>query len=243
MFFIEESIGDLEWVRITGEDAHHIMKVFRFGSGDTINVSDRRHNWCCAVIEDIDTKSNVVLARILSRDDITGVVPKITLMQGIPKGNKMDFVLQKNTEIGVSCFCPVITERTLVVLSDEKDQKRRSRWQRIARESAKQCVRPDIPKVLPYSNFHEVIDTAQEYDLALIPWEKERKRDLRSVFKDCGNAVFDVAVLIGPEGGFSQKEIQEAVEAGFLSVSLGPRILRTETAGMVISSILMYEFG
>lgn len=171
------------------------------------------------------------------------VIPKITLFQGLPKGDKIDFILQKNTEIGVTKFVPMITERTIVKLSSKKVKKRLKRWTKIVKEASKQCMRIDIPEVKQPISFNKAVSYFKNYDLVLIPWEQEKKVSVRKTIKNLDRNITNIAVLIGPEGGFSVDEVEMAKRFGAVSVTLGPRILRTETAGIVISSLLLYEIG
>lgn len=243
MFFVEKSFDVQELIVLHGEDAHHITKVLRYRPGDVILISNGVSIHGSAVIEEIGAREKVIKARVLEKNIIKKASPKITLFQGIPKGDKMDFILQKNTEIGVCNFVPVITERTVVELSGEKVQRRTRRWQKIAREAAKQCQRPDIPKVLSPVAIKGVLENFENFDLTLVPWEKEDSTKLKALIRSKQDTISSVAVFIGPEGGISEEEIETLTEAGFLSISLGPRILRTETAGIVVNSVLMYELG
>ena len=243
MFFIDEKFQVQGTTIISGEDARHIIKVLRYKPGDVLRISDGVHAEGSAIIEGIDHRNLIIKVRGLEKNNIVDIKPKITLLQGLPKGDKMDFILQKNTEIGVSEFLPVYTERTIVELCDDRMRRRGHRWGKILREAAKQCGRPDIPKVNPPVRFDRALENICDYDLAIIPWEREKAMDLRQLIKSADENVSKAAVFIGPEGGFCEEEIEKAVKAGFLPVSLGPRIMRTETAGVVINSVLMYELG
>jgi 16S rRNA (uracil1498-N3)-methyltransferase len=165
----------------------------------------------------------------------------VTLFQGIPKSDKMDLIVQKCVELGVSKIVPVITERTVVKIDNQKDAiKKTDRWQKIILEAAKQCNRGIVPKIeLPVS-FEVALKTAAEAELALIPYEKEADNGLRRYLKQ---GTKRISVIIGPEGGFTENEIKKAEGLGIMPITLGPRILRTETAGITMLSILMYELG
>lgn len=244
VFFVNEKIQTHERLIISGFDAHHIIKVLRFKAGDPITVSDGISSWGVGTIEVVDARNNVIYVKILEKDSIKDIEPAITLIQALPKGDKMDFILQKNTELGVCKFWPVHTERTVVELSGGKAERRRERWQTVVREASKQCGRVDIPEVSEPCNFDVALERARGCDLALIPWEKEKGLGLCEVLRAADKTnISSAAIIIGPEGGFSEDEIRRASDAGFLSVSLGTRILRTETAGIVLGSIIMYEFG
>ena len=166
---------------------------------------------------------------------------KITLYQGLPKADKMEMIIQKCVELGVEEIVAVSTERAIVKL-DKKEEKKLERWQKIAEAAAKQSSRGKIPQMRGrVLSFGEAVKDATGLDGALIPYEKEETNDLRGFVQ--GFSGETIGVFIGPEGGFSEKEIALAVEYGVLPVTLGKRILRTETAGMTTIGILLYELG
>lgn len=230
-------------VKISEEDAHHIINVMRYKKGDILKISNGKNLESIVVIEDIDYRSLIVTSRVVVIDKKKDIMPKITLFQGVPKGSKIDFILQKNTEIGVVEFVPMITERTIVKLSAKKMKKRIIRWEKIVKEAAKQCMRLDIPEVKQSMNFNEVVNCFKDYDLILMPWEQEKKISVKDITRSFESKITNIAVLIGPEGGFSVDEVETAKKSGAVPVTLGPRILRTETAGIVVSTLLMYELG
>jgi 16S rRNA (uracil1498-N3)-methyltransferase len=155
----------------------------------------------------------------------------------------MDMIIQKCTELGIVKIVPVITERTIVQIKDKKaETKKIQRWQKVADSAAKQCKRGVIPKVTQPVSFEEMIHNLSTYDLKIIPYEQERKEGLKNILST-NKEYKKVAIIIGPEGGFEQDEVIKAQNAGITSITLGPRILRTETAGFVALSILMYEIG
>lgn len=221
-------------------DSHHLVNVMRLSNGDEIIVFDGRgKEYLCEVI---DAKPEGVRVRALEQRMFDSEVrTNITLVQAIPKSDKMDFVVQKCTELGVSRIVPVISDRTVVKLTPKKEISRRERWHRIACEAAKQCGRSVVPEISEVRTFRSVVDTLTPKELALIPWEGERTTRIGSVLKST-NAE-SIAVYVGPEGGFSLDEVRMAVQCGVIPVSLGPRILRTETAGIVALTIILYEYG
>jgi len=172
---------------------------------------------------------------------------EITLVQGLPKSDKMDFIVQKVTELGVKRIIPVITQRTIIRLGKEKAQVRRIRWQRIALEAAKQSGRAIIPEVREVIPFIQALNNLNGESLNLIPWEEETSTSLKEVLKHhtshIPHPVSQITVFIGPEGGFTPEEVRAAREKGALPVSLGPRLLRTETAGLVTLAMILYELG
>lgn len=242
-YFVFRDFKHNDIIEISGEDAHHIIKVLRHKIGDKIEISNGQDLESTVVIENIDYKGLKVVSRVIKIRKREDIKPKITLFQGMPKGNKIDFILQKNTEIGVTAFIPIFTERTIVQLSEKKAKKRLSRWRKIVIEASKQCRRIDIPMVHFPINFAKAVDSFNDFDLVLMPWEEEKNVTLKQVLRNFEGPKEKIAVLIGPEGGFSSNEVDLAMQYDAIPVTLGSRILRTETAGIVVSSLLMYELG
>jgi len=222
--------------RITGSDVRHIQRVLRLDIGDAIVVCDGDGRAYNAVIRSVE--EGAVLCHITAPLS-TAAEPRcrVTLIQALPKSGKMDLIVQKCVELGVFGILPVQSERCVVQLGEDAE-KRRARWQRIAAEAAKQSRRgivPQVEAVLPLKG----VDFSF-YDTVLLAYEEERSTTLKSVLRSrgCGD---DVALIIGPEGGFSQSEAAFLVTKGAQPVSLGSRILRTETAGMAMLAQLLYE--
>lgn len=168
-------------------------------------------------------------------------VVQVTVAQGLPRGEKFDLVVQKCTEIGATAILPVIASRSVGRL-EGKEGPRRERWQRIAREAAEQAGRTVIPEVGPICTLAEAVERLAAADLFVVPWEEESARGLRSLLRGTGQPR-SVGVLIGPEGGLAPEEVELARRHGALPVTLGPRLLRTETAGLVALAMIFYEFG
>lgn len=237
-FITPEQVRD-PYITVTGDDLRHIRTVLRKQPGDLLTLLDgqgREYTVRITAIEkaEIDTE-------IVDRTERQPSSPAIVLGQGLPKSDKMDLIVQKATELGVSSLVPLITERTIVKVKDE--EKRITRWQKIAREAAMQSGRPDIPPVKTIRSFNEYIRTLATgpQTLLLLPWE-EGTEPVKNVLRGHLDAKH-VVVLIGPEGGFSQAEADAAEAKGFHLVSLGPNILRTETAAVAALSILGYELS
>jgi len=241
-FFINSKDIFDDSIIIEGDDFNHIKKVLRLKCGEIITLSDGSGNEYAAKIEKFG--DGFVHTKIIeSYKNKTEPHVKVTLYQGLPKSDKMDFIIQKSVELGINRIVPVITERTVVKIDSEKDAlKKCERWNRISQEAAKQCNRGIIPKVEIPIRFKDAVEQAKEKSLAVIPYEKEERNSLKQIIKSAGD-VDEIAILIGPEGGFTEQEIEEAVSFGINSVTLGPRILRTETAGIVVLTIMMYELG
>lgn len=239
--FKELAIGDE--IVISGEEAHHISRVLRYRPGDVIRISDGKSVESLGVILDIDTWGTKIKLRIVERNKPEGAKLFITLLQGLPKGEKLDWIIQKCTEIGIHKLIPIITQRTVVNIAPSKLEHRKMRWTKIAKEAAKQSMRIDIPEVGELSTFDASLREIRNHQLSIIPWEQEKAISLKKIIRDFSGSITKVAVFIGPEGGFSADEVEKAKELGAVPVSLGPRILRTETAAIAVCSMLMYELG
>jgi 16S rRNA (uracil1498-N3)-methyltransferase len=175
--------------------------------------------------------------------NITESPVKVDLYQGIPKSTKMDLIVQKCVELGVNRVFPVDTERVIVKASEEKGFSNKIlRWQRIAEEAAKQSARGKVPDIESSVSFNIVLEKIKGYDLCIIPYEKENSTGLKHILRGKNN-IKNAAVIIGPEGGFTENEVRKAEESGAIPVTLGPRILRTETAGFISLAIILYELG
>lgn len=236
-FYIDKSDITENIATITGEEAQHISRVLRMKKGDKVTLCDGEGTFYEAVLTDFSEKC--VTADILSsRRAETEPKLQVTIFQGVPKNPKLETIVQKLTEIGVVRIVPVATVRAVAKL--DKPAKI-DRLRKIAREAAKQSKRGIIPCVTDCVSFKEAVKMAAEADLALIPYEEEREVSLRKAL--AGKAPETVAVMIGPEGGFDSEEIKLAKEAGITSVTLGKRILRTETAPLVVSAAILYELG
>lgn len=228
-------------IKIVGEDFQHLKKVLRSVKGDIITV-------CCDGFDynaQIDEIGNDYITCIIidKKENTTEADLKVTLFQGLPKADKMDLIIQKCVELGVYEIVPVITERCISKINTNKDvQNKLSRWQKIAMEAAKQCNRGYIPRIGMPVKFSEAVETAEKMDISIIPYENENKESFKSVVSHIPG-ITTASIFIGPEGGFAQEEIQLADARGIRKITLGPRILRTETAGMVALSLMMYELG
>ena len=238
-FFVgTDQISDKNIV-ITGTDVNHIRNVLRMVPGEEVTVSDGQGmDYFCKIAE--LTKEEVRLDIIDSWHSFVELPAKIYLFQGLPKADKMELIIQKCVELGVERIVAVSTERAIVKL-DKKEGKKLERWQKIAASAAEQSGRGRIPQVLTVRSFRDAVLRAAESDLALFPYENERTMSLRTAI---GAAEFRTAsIMTGPEGGFSEDEVSMAAEAGMKICSLGPRILRCETAPLCALSAVMYAAG
>lgn len=236
-FFVNsENIND-HTITLDGENAKHIGSVLRAKTGDIITVCDGDgRDYECEITEITKKTVTTKITDIFTNDNEPDI--KLTLYQALPKADKMELVIQKCIEIGVDRIVPVKTEHTVVRL-EGKEEKKLLRWNKIAESAAKQCGRGKIPVVDSVMSFKEAISEAVSLDGAIIPYEKERENSLKAFAKSFKGK--SIGIFIGPEGGFSNEEIDFAISNGVKSVTLGKRILRTETAGLVTSVILLYE--
>ena len=222
---------------ITGEDVAHITRVLRLQTGDEIVVCDGQSNdYRCAICR---ADKQAVELEILEHIQSTVECPvDITLYQGLPKGDKMDTIVQKCVELGVRRIVPVAAKRSVVKL--KAGDKKLIRWQRIAAEAAKQCGRGIIPAIGDICSFADAAAGGQ--GLKIMPYECEREQSIRAALQKNRGAQ-QVSIYIGPEGGFDPAEVALATEAGACVVSMGPRILRTETAPIAAVTAVLYELG
>ena len=238
-FFAEPSeIGEKE-IRLTGPDVNHIRKVLRMREGEEILISDGQGRDFHCRIEAIEEEE--VTARILwVLDGNAELASDFTLFQGLPKGDKMEFIIQKCVELGVARIVPVNTKRTIVKLDAKKEQARIKRWSGISESAAKQSGRGRIPEVTGVKSFAEALEEAKKLNMCLIPYELARDMaQTREVLSSIKPGM-SVGIFIGPEGGFEEEEVEQAEAAGARPITLGRRILRTETAGMAVLAMLVY---
>ena len=236
-FFINNENINYHTITIVGENAKHIGSVLRAKIGDLIIVCDGNgRDYECEIIEISKKEVIAKITDIFTNDNEPDI--KITLYQGLPKADKMELVIQKCIEIGVDRIVPVKTEHAVVKL-EGKEEKKLQRWNKIAESAAKQCGRGKIPVVDSLMTFKDAIKEAVGLDGVVIPYEKEKENSLKTFAKAFKGK--SIGIFIGPEGGFSEEEINYAIKNGIKSVTLGKRILRTETAGLVASVILLYE--
>lgn len=226
-------------VAITGKPVHQIRNVLRLEAGDHITVLDNS-GWEYEVeLQKVDSAR--VESKVISKSLAAGEPrTKITLYQALLKGGNFEFVLQKCTEIGVAGFVPLICERCV---AGEPDSKRLSRWRSIIREAAEQSKRGKLPILHEVTSFNKACQSASV--ISLLPWEEERSKGIREGLGSLSKAENspEVNIFVGPEGGFSRSEVEFARSCEIVPVSLGHRILRAETAGLVAATITLYEFG
>lgn len=238
-FYVAEERISGDRICFTENQRNQIKNVLRLGPGETVLVFDGTGREFVAEIDRIDSSA--------ARGQITAVTvpdvePKIelTLIQSLPKGERLDFVLQKCTEVGVARFVIVYSSRSIPRLEKARLLRKLERWHSIVREAAEQSGRTRLPGVEGVFPFEKIASRVKDQDLAMIAWEGERQAQIQSELK-CRPRARKVAIAVGPEGGFSPSEVQFATNSGVVPVSLGPRILRAETAAIVGAALAVYS--
>ncbi|MEW9667346.1 16S rRNA (uracil(1498)-N(3))-methyltransferase [Ammoniphilus sp. 3BR4] len=240
-FVAQQNVSaEREQVVIVGDDVTHIARVMRSSVGDELICCDEQGACYLCKIEQIEKEE--ILCRMVEKLSLDRELPiRVTVAQGLPKGDKMEWVIQKGTELGAGAFVPFTSSRTVVQLDAKKEQKRLERWSKIAKEAAEQAHRQFVPAIEPVHSWKQLLQLSKDYDLALLAYENEQTKTLHEAL-----AAFDttssILMVIGPEGGFSETEVKEAMQFGFLPVMLGKRILRTETAALYGLSCLSYYY-
>lgn len=243
-FFVRpEAINtELKRVFITGSDVNHIKNVLRMKAGEEINVSNGEdgREYRCAILE--MTEDTVTCELRFIKEDGNELPSRVVLFQGLPKADKLELIIQKCVELGVTEIVPVSMKRCVMKLDEKKSASKIARWQAIAEAAAKQSKRGIIPTVAGACTFGEALKKAQKLDVLLLPYEladadsMEKTRDIFEKLKP-GESI---GIFIGPEGGFDDSEVSKATEAGAQTITLGKRILRTETAGLTVASWIMF---
>lgn len=234
-FFVNENQKQGDRYYINGTDFNHIKNVLRMTVGDAFLVSDGGVSNLCE-IEKIE--NDVVIVKIVEENcNNTNLPINITLFQGLPKGDKMELIIQKTVELGVHTITPVEMSRCVVKIEEKKKKSKQARWQSISESAAKQSKCNSIPQINEMASFNCMLEKIKDFDVFLVPYEsKNGMKDTNSALKEIKSGM-NVGILIGPEGGFSESEIEKVTEYGGKTISLGKRILRTETAA--ITSVAM----
>ena len=239
-FYVPHPWIEKGMLRIEGDEVRHIRKVLRLKAGDEVVVFDgSAKEYEGTIVKEGSNAVVIAVQNVLSSESESPL--EIVLAQSLLKGEKMDYLIQKATELGVKRIIPFFSSRTIPLLEESRRLKRYHRWKRIAVEASKQCGRGVVPKIEPLQDYFEMVQTATQDSLRLILWEKEgaRLKDILTGSKEKKKIFF----VIGPEGGFTQEEIEHARREGFIPVKLGRRILRSETSSLCLLSILQYECG
>lgn len=234
-FFVDRGALDGATVRLSGAEAHHAARVLRVGTGERISIADGSGLVALAVVTDVGDE---VVAEIEDRRCVPSPAPRLTLLQAAAKGDKLEDVITRATEVGVDTIVPFMGHRSVARWDDRKAGRLHDRWTQIARAAAKQCKAPTIPRILPLAP--DAVGAIERGVPSVVLHETADDR-LRDVLP--AEAPPRLALVVGPEGGFSDEEIAMLREAGALVAGLGPRILRTETAGPAAAAVVGYRYG
>jgi len=252
-YFVDAKQFQDELVVLNGDEAHHLIRVMRARPGDQIIVSDGLEREVLAEITELN--KDTVEARIVEQLTMTHEpAVRVTVAQSLPKGDKLETVIQKGTELGAEGFIPFVSQRTIVQYDARKEAKRLERWRKIAKEAAEQAHRNRVPEVAEPVRWAGIMQLVDAYDLVMMCYEKvdhtEELRPLLQQFRHEHDIRYGrdgreptILLIVGPEGGFAEQEAEQATAAGIQLVGLGSRILRTETAAMVGLACIMYEFN
>ena len=227
-------------LKVEGSEVRHIRRVLRLKVGDSLVLFDGSAKEYEGTIVEESPSSVVIKVEDISSPPKESPL-EITLAQSLLKGEKMEYLIQKATELGIRKIIPFFSSRSVPLLDKSKKLRRYHRWEKIAIEACKQCGRIVVPKVEPLQNYSEMLGMAPLEALRLILWEKEGQR-LKEILKESKGRT-KIFFMVGPEGGMSDEEVGEAKKAGFIAITLGKRILRSETAGLCLLTVLQYEWG
>lgn len=245
-FFVRDNQVNNNKITILGDDVNHIANVLRMKVGDEIQIcnTDTTDNYNAELME--FSKNSIicnVVEKIVSKaeSDIN-----LKIFQGIPKSDKMELIIQKSTELGVKAFVPVDMERCISKINGKDEKKKLERWQKISEVAAKQSGRDIIPKVESVINIKQLSEQVSKYDMVIVPYERAEGysfKDAIEELKTKNNTHLNIGIVIGPEGGYELSEVKILEDAGAKVVTLGKRILRTETVALAMASVIMYELG
>lgn len=243
-FFISQEQIDGNNLKIKGKDVNHIRNVLRKKINDEITVCniDNQKDYLCTINELEKEYINCTIVTELEKNVESNV--KLTILQGLPKADKMELIIQKSVELGVTEIIPIEMKRCVVKLQEKDKIKKVQRWQKISEVASKQCGRNIIPKIGQVMSLKNICNLIDNYDIVLVAYENEKEKSIKQILKEIKNNYskeIKIAVLIGPEGGISPEEIEALTESGAMTMSLGKRILRTETVALNVASIIMYE--
>ena len=225
---------------VYGKEAHHILDVMRLKKSDSVVTFDGTGKEYVGVIKEVG-RDSLVVEVAETRESNSGLKIAVTLIQAIPKKEKMDYIVEKATELGVSAVIPVIAGRTIVNWDEKKKEAHAQRWCKISREASKQCGRSDIPDVSSVKDLKSAVKDTENHDLKLIAALSDGAISLKDALKDFEGK--RITIAIGPEGDFTPDEIKLAKSLGFKVVNLGQRVLKSDTAGLAMLAVLNYEFS
>lgn len=242
-FFVKSNQINDNYISIIDEDVNHIKNVLRLAIGEKIKICDKDNskNYVCEIVEITNHEVNCTIIEEVEGEAEGNV--ELHIYQGLPKADKMELILQKGTELGVSKFIPVALKRCIVKLDGKDALKKIERWQKITEVASKQSGRDIVPEVANIETINDICNKINDYDLVMLAYELEENNYIKTELLNIKNTKenYKIAIVIGPEGGIDDKEAEKLKEAGAKIVSLGKRILRTETVALNILSIIMYE--
>lgn len=241
-YFVETKQVKDDLITIIGEDVNHIKNVLRKQSGDIIEIcnQENRKAYKCEILHIEESK--IIATIVKELEDNIGNSIKVDIYQGLPKADKMELIIQKSVELGVNSIIPVAMKRCIVKIESKDEHKKIDRWQKIAESAAKQSGRNIIPEVKSIHKIQDICNKVEEYDIILVAYENEKQNKLKyELEKLKNNLQAKIAVIIGPEGGLEETDVILLQESGAKVITLGNRILRTETVALNVLSIIMYE--
>ena len=244
-FFVKNEQIKEKTIEIIGEDIKHIKNVLRKQIGDDIEICDRdtKKSYICQ-IEKIEDK--IILTKIVKELQSNDNMIEVDIYQGLPKADKMELIIQKSIELGANAIIPVKMKRCVVKIDPKDEIKKITRWQKIAESAAKQSGRNEIPQIKNIVDIEKIIQLIDQYDKVIVAYENEKENTIKHELLNLKEKIrvnnkIKIAIVIGPEGGLEEKDVETLKQHGAVSVTLGNRILRTETVALNILSIIMYE--
>lgn len=245
-FFVKEEQIQENQIIILGQDVNHIKKVLRAKIGDELQIcnSQNGENFLCE-IDNLEEEKIICQIKEKIQEQVESNI-EVTIFQGLPKADKMEYIIQKSVELGVYDITPVEMKRCVVKLNEKDKSKKIERWQKISEVAAKQCGRDIIPQINNIINIKNICNLIQEYDMVLVAYENEEKNTLKEQLENIkkqnnSKSKVKIGIIIGPEGGLEEKDVETLKENGAKVITLGRRILRTETVALNVLSIIMYE--
>lgn len=247
-FFVRQDQVDDGKIVINGQDVKHIRNVLRAKVGEKLEIcnSETGENFLCSILEFNEDKIWCKIEQKIQEETESNV--KVTIFQGLPKADKMEYIIQKSVELGVYDITPVDMKRCVVKLDEKNAKKKIERWQKISEVAAKQCGRNIIPQVNNVINIKKLCENVESYDIVLVAYENEENNSLKNELNQIKNKIlnnqsqeFKIGIVIGPEGGLEKQDVENLKRSGAKIITLGKRILRTETVALNVLSIIMYE--
>lgn len=245
-FFVKKEQIKENIITIIGEDVKHIKNVIRKQVGEKIEICnpDSEKTYSCEIIK---IEENQIITQIEKELEEKENSIKVDIYQGLPKSDKMELIIQKSVELGANSIIPVNMKRCVVKIDPKSENKKIERWQKISESAAKQCGRNNIPEIKKIININDIVSLIKQYDTIIVAYENEKenyiKKELKKIKeKNSLKKELNIAIVIGPEGGFEENEVEKLKQNGAKIVTLGERILRTETVALNVLSVIMYEF-